>query len=125
MISVDLPTLAPTVLLELPGLAGDLPLPVHLHRAGGGLPGVHLRGHPPTPDTRHPAAHTEPGPPGVSQGRDKFGEIFTSVCFHEKKEIHVLFFFWCVFLCVRVCARACVYLFVFQNFCCQHNSRTR
>ncbi|KAM7396008.1 hypothetical protein PAMA_007338 [Pampus argenteus] len=68
-LTTDVPPLADSVFLELPGLAGSLPLHFHLCADGSRLPGLHVRGCFQTSAAGHPAAHAVAGAAGLPQGR--------------------------------------------------------
>lgn len=63
-----MPPLASPVLLELPGLDGDLPLPLRVRADGCRLPGVHVRGRLQAPAAGDPAAHSGSGAAALPQG---------------------------------------------------------
>lgn len=56
------------MLLELPGLARSLPLPLHLRADGPRLPGLPVRGRVQAPAAGYPAADPDAGAAALPQG---------------------------------------------------------
>lgn len=85
-----MPPLVIPVFLELPGLDGNLPLPLHLRADGGRLPGLHVRGRLPPPAAGDPAADPGSGAAALPQGETApTGKSVASVVLSKEPWRHI------------------------------------
>ena len=79
---LDLPALAASMFLELPGLGGHLPLRVCVCGSGSGLPGLHVCGCPQTPSAGPPHTHAGQGLGCLPEGEGQ-SQAYLLTCVYE------------------------------------------